>query len=196
LEGTISNSASHNNKKKRFLLAAKGLFVVFILLANALFYTIITSRGEFIQEASAQEEEIADDEGGGGEPAGEATPEHLPPPTTLPPEEPPNILLILSDDQPFYTEKYTPAILNEIFAKGTTFSDAFLSTSLCCPSRASILTGLYAHNHKTIDNGGHDRLTNTTFFQAIDTANLDYRTAMVGKYLNSQSGDCRKEFDY
>jgi N-acetylglucosamine-6-sulfatase len=128
-------------------------------------------------------------------PAGEATPERpSPPPTTPSPEKPPNILLIISDDQPFYTEKYTPAILNEIFAKGTTFSDAFLSTSLCCPSRASILTGLYAHNHGTISNV--DRLTNTTFFQAIDTANLDYRTAMVGKYLNSQSGDCRKEFDY
>jgi N-acetylglucosamine-6-sulfatase len=41
-----------------------------------------------------------------------------------------------------------------------------------------------------------DPLTNTTFFQAIDTANLDYRTAMVGKYLNSWSGDCRNEFDY
>jgi N-acetylglucosamine-6-sulfatase len=112
----------------------------------------------------------------------------------IPSEEPPNILLIISDDQPFYTEKYTPAILNEIFAKGTTFSDAFLSTSLCCPSRASILTGLYAHNHGVISNS--EWLTNTTFFQAIDNANLDYRTAMVGKYLNSQSGDCRKEFDY
>jgi N-acetylglucosamine-6-sulfatase len=113
-------------------------------------------------------------------------------PTPL--QEPPNILLIISDDQPFYTEKYTPAVFNEIFAKGTRFSDAFLSTSICCPSRASILTGLYAHNHGVMLN--RDQLTNTTFFQAIDTANLDYRTAMVGKYLNSQSGDCRKEFDY
>ena len=154
---------------------------------------IITSRGEFIQEASAQEEEITVDEV--GEPTGEATPEQ-PPPTTTPPEEPPNIFLIISDDQPFYTEKYTPAILNKIFANGTSFSDAFISTSMCCPSRASILTGLYAHNHGTITNSIRHQLTNTTFFQAIDTANLDYRTAMVGKYMNSQSGDCRKEFDY
>jgi len=169
--------------EKRFLLAATGLFDVFVLLASPLSYTIITSGGgEFIQEASAQQGEIvADDEG--GEPASEATP-----------EEPHNILLIISDDQPFYTEKYTPSILNEIFAKGTTFYDAFISTSLCCPSRASILTGLYAHNHGVMTNS--DGLTNTTFFQAIDSANLDYRTAMVGKYLNSQSGDCRKEFDY
>jgi arylsulfatase A-like enzyme len=184
--------------EKRFLLAYRGLFVVFILLASPLFYAIIASRGEFIQEASTQEEEIADDEGG-GEPAGEATPEQPPPtpPTTPPSEEPPpNILLIISDDQPFYTDKYTPAILNKIFANGTTFSDAFLSTSLCCPSRASVLTGLYAHNHGTITNSDDHRLTNTTFFQALDTANLDYRTAMVGKYMNSQSGDCRKEFDY
>ena len=87
-------------------------------------------------------------------------------------KSPPNILLIISDDQPFYTEKYTPAILNEIFVKGTTFSDAFVSTSLCCPSRASILTGLYAHDHGTITNTDRHRLTNTTFFHAIDTANL------------------------
>jgi N-acetylglucosamine-6-sulfatase len=153
-----------------------------------------------MQAASAQEEEIVEDgevEGGReGEPT--TTPEQLPPSsTTLPPtEDPPNILLIVSDDQPFYTANYTPAIINEIFAKGTTFSDAFVSTSLCCPSRASILTGLYAHNHGVISN--KDPLTNTTFFEAIDTANHldDYRTAMVGKYLNSQSGDCRNEFDY
>jgi N-acetylglucosamine-6-sulfatase len=150
---------------KRFLLAARGLFVVFVLLTSSLFYMIVTPNRE------------------GGEPAGEATP-----------EEPPNILLIISDDQPFYTKEYTPAIVNETFAKGTTFSDAFLSTSLCCPSRASMLTGLYAHNHGVMPKG--DPLTNTTFFQAIDNANLDYRTAMIGKYLNSWSGDCRKEFDY
>jgi N-acetylglucosamine-6-sulfatase len=190
-------------------MALAGLFIVFSLLTGSLFYTIITSSkgGGFIQEASSQEEEEIADDGVvvGGEPInGEAipatTPEQLPSPRTttpLPLEDPPNILLIISDDQPFYTDKYTPTILNEIFTKGITFSDAFLTTSLCCPSRASILTGLYAHNHGVIDNSQF--LTNTTFFQAIkDNANLDdnYRTALVGKYLNSQSGDCRKEFDY
>lgn len=189
------------NEKRFLLVAAAGLFLIFSLLASSLFSSIITSsRGGFIQEASSQEEEeSADDrEGPGGEPTvGEApntTPEQLPLPRT---EEPPNILLIVSDDQPFYTDKYMPVIQNEIFAKGTTFSDAFLSTSLCCPSRASILTGLYAHTHRVIDN--KIPLTNTTFFQAIkDNTNLgdEYRTALVGKYLNSQSGDCRKEFDY
>jgi N-acetylglucosamine-6-sulfatase len=172
-----------NEKKHFLLLTAIGLFVVLVLLTSSLFYTII----------------ITPSIGRGGEPAAEATitPEQqlLPSPsTTSLAQDPPNILLILSDDQPFYTKQYTPAILNETFAKGTTFSDAFLSTSLCCPSRASILTGLYAHNHGVIRNTYP--LTNTTFFQAIDSANMDYRTAMVGKYLNSQSGDCRSEFDY
>jgi N-acetylglucosamine-6-sulfatase len=189
--------------EKRFLLmAGAGLFLIFSLLATSLFNMIITSRGGgFIQEASSQEEEETsddDEEGAGGElTVGEAantTPEQLPFPPT---EEPPNILLIVSDDQPFYTANYTPSILNEIFAKGATFSDAFLTTSLCCPSRASILTGLYAHNHRIIDN--KIPLTNTTFFEAIkNDTNLcdEYRTALVGKYLNSQSGDCRREFDY
>jgi N-acetylglucosamine-6-sulfatase len=177
-----------------FLLAAAGLFIASILFTSQLSFTITTPKGQFVQEASAQEEEVADD-GGGREPANEATPVQLLSPTTRSPdEESPNILLIISDDQPFYTNIYTPAIVNEIFAKGTMFSDAFLSTSLCCPSRASILTGLYAHNHGVIKN--NVKLTNTTFFQAIDDANLDYRTAMVGKYMNSQNGDCREEFDY
>ena len=168
--------------------AAAGIFVVFSLIVSSISSTIIASSG-------------------GGEPAtGEAataaTPEQLRSPsqllTTPPPSEnPPNVLLIISDDQPFYTANYTPAVLNEIFAKGTMFSDAFLTTSLCCPSRASILTGLYAHNHGVISNAVP--LTNTTFFQAIkDNATLgdNYRTALVGRYLNSQSGDCRNEFDY
>jgi N-acetylglucosamine-6-sulfatase len=196
--------------EKWFLLAARGLFVVFLFLASSLFYAVITpstGRG-FVQEASSQEEEIADDGGlgGVGEPTtGDATttnttmPEQLPSPPAPAPaaEDPPNILLIVSDDQPFYTVNYTPAILNEIFAKGTMFSDAFVSTSLCCPSRASILTGLYAHNHGVIRNP--IPLTNTTFFEAIKdnaTLNDDYRTAMIGKYLNSHTGDCRNEFDY
>jgi N-acetylglucosamine-6-sulfatase len=168
--------------------AAAGIFVVFSLIVSSISSTVIASTG-------------------GGEPAtGEAataaTPEQLRSPsqllTTPPPSEnPPNVLLIISDDQPFYTANYTPAVLNEIFAKGTMFSDAFLTTSLCCPSRASILTGLYAHNHGVISNAVP--LTNTTFFQAIkDNATLgdNYRTALVGRYLNSQSGDCRNEFDY
>ncbi len=171
------------NDKRFPLMALAGLVVIFSLVTRSLFYTIIASTG--------------------GEPTtGEAIatmPSQLPSPTTTPPptEDPPNILLIVSDDQPFYTMNYTPAILNEIFAKGTTFSDAFLSTSLCCPSRASILTGLYAHNHGVITN--HRPLTNTTFFEAIkNNTNLDdnYRTALVGRYLNSQTGDCRKEFDF
>jgi N-acetylglucosamine-6-sulfatase len=192
------------NEKRFLLVTTTALFLIYTLLASSLCYAMITpSSGGFMQAASSQEVEIVEDgevEGGTeGEPT--TTPEQLPPsstpPTTLPPtEDPPNILLIVSDDQPFYTANYTPSIINEIFAKGTTFSDAFVSTSLCCPSRASILTGLYAHNHGVISNAVP--LTNTTFFETIDTANHleDYRTAMVGKYLNSQSGDCRNEFDY
>src|SRR5918996_4105247 len=175
-------------KEKPFPLALIGLFIVFSLLARSLLYTMISS--------------MAGGESTMGEAAATMTNQlSSPSPTTatVPPteEDPPNIILIMSDDQPFYTDKYIPAIINEIFAKGTTFSDAFLTTSLCCPGRASILTGLYAHNHRVINN--ERPLTNTTFFEVIkDNASLDdeYRTAMVGKYLNSQSGDCRNEFDY
>jgi arylsulfatase A-like enzyme len=171
-------------KEKRFLLAPAGLFVIFSLLASSTFYMIISSSA-WTGESTTSEAITTT-----------TTPKQVPSPS---PHigDPPNILLIISDDQPFYTANYTPAIQNEIFAKGTTFSDAFLTTSLCCPSRASILTGLYAHNHGVISN--EIPLAKTTFFQAIkDNVTLgdDYRTAMVGKYLNSQTGDCRNEFDY
>jgi N-acetylglucosamine-6-sulfatase len=170
-------------KEKRFLLAPAGLFVIFSLLASSTFYMIISS-SPWVGESTTSE-------------AIATTAPEQPASLSPPSKDLPNILLIISDDQPFYTDKYTPAIQNEIFAKGTTFSDAFLTTSLCCPSRASILTGLYAHNHGVISNVVP--LTNTTFFQAIkDNATLgnNYRTALVGRYLNSQSGDCRNEFDY
>jgi hypothetical protein len=59
----------------------------------------------------------------------------------------PNILVILSDDQRYDTMDYMPKTVERIFNQGVAFPSAYSTTSLCCPSRASILTGMYAHNH-------------------------------------------------
>jgi arylsulfatase A-like enzyme len=100
----------------------------------------------------------------------------------------PNIVLIVTDDQPIPTMKNMPTIQKELVEKGVTFTNAFVTTPLCCPSRASILTGLYVHNHKVYSNrvpdGGapafDDKSTLPLWLQKAG-----YRTALIGKYLNA-----------
>ncbi len=102
----------------------------------------------------------------------------------------PNIIVILTDDQPPSTLAYLPTIKNELMAKGVVFQDGFVTTPLCCPSRASILCGQYAHNHGVLTDkyplGGavkfNDKNTVSTAMKS-----LGYQTAYVGKYLNEYS---------
>lgn len=115
-----------------------------------------------------------------------------PSPTATPEPAPPNILLILSDDQRFDTIDYMPRTKSRIFNEGARFSRAYITTSSCCPSRSSILTGMYAHHHGVLVN--NDPLEKKTFVQELkDTG---YLTALVGKYLNSWDGSVRSEFDF
>ena len=65
----------------------------------------------------------------------------------------PNFLIIISDDQRYDTMQFMPKTQELIFDQGVTFSHAYITTPLCCPSRSSILTGMYAHNHGVLDNG-------------------------------------------
>jgi len=104
---------------------------------------------------------------------------------------PPNIVLIVTDDQDFSSLKQMRNVRELIEQPGTSFSNFFVSTPGCCPSRASILRGQYTHNHRvwtssapdggysTFRDLGHERSTVATWLQAET-----YRTALVGKYLN------------
>src|SRR5215210_7895510 len=58
----------------------------------------------------------------------------------------PNIVFILTDDQPQSTLSYMPNVQSRLKDKGRTFSNAFNVYPLCCPSRAIIQRGQYAHN--------------------------------------------------
>ena len=58
----------------------------------------------------------------------------------------PNFVFILTDDMRKDDLKYMPNTLNLIGSQGMTFENAFVSNSLCCPSRATIMRGQYAHN--------------------------------------------------
>lgn len=104
----------------------------------------------------------------------------------------PNILIIVSDDQRFDTMEYMPLTKSQIFDQGVTYRRGYITTPACCPSRASILTGMYAHKHGVLVN--QDVLNKSIFVR--DHLNAGYLTGLVGKYLNSWDGSPRPEFDY
>jgi N-acetylglucosamine-6-sulfatase len=119
-------------------------------------------------------------------------------PTVLKTAERPNVILILTDDLDARLLEEHPASypnLRELAAGGTTFENAFVTDPLCCPSRATILRGQYAHNHKILTNeppsGGFERfsamgLENSTIATWLQSAG--YRTVLIGKYLNGYEG--------
>jgi arylsulfatase A-like enzyme len=97
----------------------------------------------------------------------------------------PNILIFVTDDQRATGWLSVMPKTRKYFVRGgVTFPNTFATTPLCCPSRASIFTGRYAHNTGVRGNGRVIRLdVETTFPRLLQQAG--YRTALVGKYLNS-----------
>jgi arylsulfatase A-like enzyme len=101
-------------------------------------------------------------------------------------ESPPNILVILSDDQRAagtVTPLAMPATRRWMRDGGTRFSNSFATTPLCCPSRASIFTGQYAHNHGVRINADGRALDHRDTVQRY-LQDAGYITALVGKFLN------------
>lgn len=108
-------------------------------------------------------------------------------PSVTPNPAKPNIILILTDDQPPQSLQYMPIVQRELVGKGINFVNGYVTTPLCCPSRASILTGLYAHNHGVLTDeppqGGAEAFKDASTI-AVWLKAAGYRTAMMGKYLN------------
>jgi len=108
----------------------------------------------------------------------------------------PNIILIITDDQEVGSEAFMPRVMQDLVATGVSFDNFFVTTPLCCPARATFLTGKYAHNHGVLSNtiAGHGGFTQ--FYQDGNEARTiaiwlqaeGYRTALVGKYLNQYPG--------
>jgi N-acetylglucosamine-6-sulfatase len=125
-------------------------------------------------------------------------PEYATPPAPAAPALPPaatsdrrpNIVFILTDDLAWNLVPYMPRV-QAMQTAGATFSNYFVTDSLCCPSRSSIFTGRYPHDTGVFRNTGKDGgylvfrdrgLENATFATLLSS--VGYRTAMLGKYLN------------
>jgi len=124
---------------------------------------------------------------GGGSPG---APTAAAPAAPVAPARRPNIVFILADDLDLRTTAMMPRLPALIGQHGRTFDRAYVTQSLCAPSRASILTGQFPHNHRVLDNAGPDggfgafrrgpeASTIATWLRAAG-----YRTALVGKYMN------------
>ncbi len=99
----------------------------------------------------------------------------------------PNIIVFLTDDQPYHTVDYMPAVKRQLIAGGIRFQNGFVTTPLCCPARVSFLTGEYVHNHTVYTDrmpmGGAGKFDASTSI-AMPVHDAGYRTAYFGKYLN------------
>ena len=107
--------------------------------------------------------------------------------------KPRNIIFILVDDQRYdafsalgHPFLQTPAA-DTLIRNGTRFANAYVTTALCSPSRATILTGLYAHTHRIIDN--QSGMPAGLRFFSEDLQAGGYQTAFIGKWHMGDDGD-------
>jgi N-acetylglucosamine-6-sulfatase len=114
----------------------------------------------------------------------------------------PNFVFILADDMRKDDLTYMPKTRALLKGQGMTFSNAYVSNALCCPSRATIMRGQYAHNTGVWDNvndtdGGwqgyeSNNGNNENDNVATSLHNAGYRTALIGKYLNGYTNTTYK----
>jgi N-acetylglucosamine-6-sulfatase len=109
---------------------------------------------------------------------------------------PPNVVLIVTDDQRLDTLHVMPQVRRHLVAGGMTLRRAIVTNPLCCPSRATILTGRYSHTTGVYTNSAGSPNGGWPAFQpsesdTIATAlhDVGYRTALIGKYINGYTGE-------
>ncbi|HEV3475513.1 MAG TPA: sulfatase [Actinomycetota bacterium] len=113
-----------------------------------------------------------------------------PGPSILPPpvDTRPNVLIFITDDQRADSLNVMPRTRRWFASGGVTFANAYATTPVCCPSRASIMTGRYAHNHRVETNGDVEQLDQRSTLQRY-LQEAGYQTAIAGKYLNNWTGN-------
>src|SRR3954471_9431579 len=115
----------------------------------------------------------------------------------------PNILVVMTDDQAAADLAQLPSVAKLLVKQGTSFTNAVDSFPLCCPSRATFITGQYAHNHGVLGNfypyGWYGMKGRANTLPAW-LRGAGYRTALIGKWLNGYGaldahGEVPKGFD-
>jgi N-acetylglucosamine-6-sulfatase len=101
--------------------------------------------------------------------------------------ERPNVLVFMTDDQTSDSVAAMPNVQRLLMARGTTFDRSFVNFSLCCPSRATYLTGQYTHNHGVLGLappvGGYTKLDSSSYLP-LWMREAGYLTGHLGKFLN------------
>jgi arylsulfatase A-like enzyme len=99
----------------------------------------------------------------------------------------PNIVVVMTDDQDFESVRVMRQVRTLLAHRGVTFKNSFANTPLCCPSRATFLTGQHARHHRVLTNlgpfGGYDRLDHSRTLP-VWLRRAGYHTGHVGRYLN------------
>jgi N-acetylglucosamine-6-sulfatase len=98
----------------------------------------------------------------------------------------PNILVIMTDDQTVESLRVMASVNQMLASHGTTFVNNFASYPLCCPSRATFLSGQYSHNNGVVGNNYVNGLSRFDQTNTLATwlQGAGYTTGLIGKYLN------------
>jgi arylsulfatase A-like enzyme len=98
-----------------------------------------------------------------------------------------NVVVVMTDDQDARSLRVMQGVKRQLGGSGTTFENFFATFPVCCPSRATFLTGQYAHNHGVRGNlppaGGVQAFDDSRTL-AVALRRAGYRTGYVGRYLN------------
>jgi len=111
-----------------------------------------------------------------------------------------NVIFILVDDQRYDAVGFLNPLLetpnmDRLAEEGAYFRNAFVTTALCSPSRATILTGQYMHNHGIVDN--NEASTEGLVFFPEHLQEAGYETAFIGKWhMGAATDDPQRGFDH
>lgn len=100
----------------------------------------------------------------------------------------PNVIIIMTDDQNVDSLPVMRKLMSFPEGSWVNFTNAIANDSICCPARATVLTGQYAYITGVINNSSGDKLNDTNTLP-VWLDNAGYRTGLIGKYLNGYPWD-------
>lgn len=117
--------------------------------------------------------------------------------------QPPNIIFLLTDDQRWDAlgcmgnpDIITPE-MDKLAEQGVKFTNAYVTTPICAVSRASILSGQYAHKHSIVDFSTHFTDSAYQFTYPMQLKKAGYRIGFIGKYgVGNENNSPKNEYDY